>query len=391
LPNTAQRVNAGVLLQAEQSAELPKAPPPAPPVVPAPAAAPQPAAKKPSPGIAPIETYQGDIEGLVQSKNVSVLTIAAAEAARRGAAAGAAAEAPQAPSVDIMQWLKRGGMVAAGVVLIALAAGAVAWVLQPPRAVEVQDVVAAVPFIQVDASKQLSVPDTAVSHRTFIDALVGQRDSVSLSLGLMEALLLGTASSTAQGRVFVPLSAGTLLTYLSPSVPSSLVRSVSPSSYLLGVHSYDGNQPFLILKADSYEGAYAGMLAWEQAMPSEMRSLFVRVPPVLIRNDPAPSVPAAPSTATSTATSTPAGTASSTVATTSAPAPSPSLPVPALPPKFIDKIVENHDARVIENADHQILLLWAFANRNVLVITTNEATFREVLSRLETAPIVPTP
>jgi hypothetical protein len=37
------------------------------------------------------------------------------------------------------------------------------------------------------------------------------------------------------------------------------------------------------------------------------------------------------------------------------------------------------------------LLLWGFINRNTLVITTNEATMREVISRLKNAPIVPTP
>jgi hypothetical protein len=374
--DSAQRVNAGVLLQAEQSAELPKAPVPAPKPPQSPPAA-QPPEKKASTGVAPLETYQGDIEGLVQSKNVSVLSIAAAEAARRGATSGGEAAA-QSPSIDIKEWAKRGAMIAGGVVLLAAAAGAIAWIAQPPRMVEVADV-ATVPFIKIDASKSLAVPASGFTHRDFINALVGQRDAVSLSLGLMEGLVLGTASSTANGSALIPLSAGVLLKYLSPSVPDGLVRSINPSSYLFGIHSYDGNQPFLILRADSYEGAYAGMLAWERVMPAELQPLFVRTPPVLIRNEPTTPAPVATSTATTTQ------------AASSTPVALPPAPTFAAPLTFTDRIVENHDARVIENADHQILLMWAFANRNVLVITTNDATFREVVSRLETPPIVPTP
>ena len=58
---------------------------------------------------------------------------------------------------------------------------------------------------------------------------------------------------------------------------------------------------------------------------------------------------------------------------------------------FIDAVVENHDARVIRNDTQDILLLWAFADRQTLVLTTNEYTFREVLTRLKNAPTVPLP
>lgn len=364
--DSAQRVNAGALLQSEQTAVLPKTP------APAPAAQP----KKEATGVRSIETYQGDIEGLVQSKNVSILSIAAAEAARRGAQVEAPA---QSAPIDIKAWAQRIGLIAGGVVLLVAAAGALFWVLQPPRAVDVplqEDA----PFIQVDATKALTVPEQTFTHSNFIRALEDQRSGVALSLGLMERLQLGVASTTAAGQAFIPLSAAAFVRYLSPSVPDTLLRSIEPNTYLLGIHSFDGNQPFLILKADSYEGAYAGMLAWEPYMRADLSPLFVRVPPVLIRT--APSAPVATTTATSTE-----GSAASSTDDASPPAPEAS-PVNA---GFIDRIVENHDARVLQNADEQILLLWTFINRNVLVITTNEATLREIISRLRSSPIVPTP
>jgi hypothetical protein len=54
---------------------------------------------------------------------------------------------------------------------------------------------------------------------------------------------------------------------------------------------------------------------------------------------------------------------------------------------FKDRVVENRDARVIENAEGTILLLWTFLDRRTILITTNEATLREVISRMAVTPI----
>ena len=58
---------------------------------------------------------------------------------------------------------------------------------------------------------------------------------------------------------------------------------------------------------------------------------------------------------------------------------------------FLDQIVENHDARVALNAQSDILLLWTFLDRSTIVITTNDATLREVISRLSQASILSLP
>ena len=71
----AQRINAGVLLEQEQHAELPK-------TEPAPAS-PAPIADKSE--VSPLQTYRSDIEQVVrEGQGVSVVSIAAAEAQRRG-------------------------------------------------------------------------------------------------------------------------------------------------------------------------------------------------------------------------------------------------------------------------------------------------------------------
>src|SRR4051812_26711834 len=74
--DSAQRINAGVLFDQEQNAALPEVPKPA---APTPDQTPEPTLVK------PLQTYQGDIESLVGKAQVSVVSIAAAEADKRAA------------------------------------------------------------------------------------------------------------------------------------------------------------------------------------------------------------------------------------------------------------------------------------------------------------------
>src|SRR3989344_4325953 len=87
--DSAQRINAGALLEQEQKATLQASAPTAPAK---PAAAPPPQKKPEDPMIAPLQTFKGDIESLIQNTNASTVSIAAAEAARRAQAPLAAAE-----------------------------------------------------------------------------------------------------------------------------------------------------------------------------------------------------------------------------------------------------------------------------------------------------------
>jgi hypothetical protein len=374
--DSAQRINAGALLESEQGATLP---PPSKPAPAAPLAPDKP--KKETTSVSPIETYQGDIEGLVQSKNVSVLSIAAAEAARRESQPQIEANVQKTP-IDFAGIARKGAMILGGLALL-VGAGGVLWlVLRPEATVEIQAPQAS-PFIKVDDTKVLTLPAGVFSHANFIKALADQRDKVALSLGLIERLELVAASTTPAGQTLNPITVSEFLNYLSPNVPDTLLRALKPTAYLFGVHSYDGNQPFLILQVDSYEAAYAGMLSWEHTMSIELADLFIRPAPVHLEEiRPAPVATSTPdSIATSTATST-ADSIATTTATSTPPAP---MPV------FVDAIVENHDARVIQSQSGDILLLWTFVNRNILVITTNESTLREIISRLADPSIVPTP
>ena len=304
--------------------------------------------------VKPLETYRGDIEQLVQNKNVSMLSIAAAEAERRAGAKTTPEEAAAARK-NILSGMRTTAMVVGGIAFIGVAAGLVAYLFLRTSTTPIPQTLQA-PFISVDETAAITV-SPGESHGDLMNSLTSIQKSVSLSLGLIERELPVTASSTASGQM-APMDAQPFLTALSPSIPQSLLLTIQPQ-YLLGIHVYDGNQAFLILKVDSYEQGYAGMLAWESTMYNDLLPLFIYTPPQHIPEE-------------GVATSTPN---------------SPQF----IQTGFTDSIVENHDARVIENSTGDIIFLWTFLDRNTIVITTNDATLREIISRLQNAPVTPIP
>lgn len=366
--DSAQRVNAGVLFDQEQNATLPEPEKPA-----EPAAQPQ-APKQEQPLVRPLQTYQGDIESLVGEKQVSVVSIAAAEAERRGMQALSSEQSPL--NQERRPWLKKALIIATSVLLLAAAGGTGFYIymrLQPvPLAQQ-----APAPFITVDDTKTVTLQPNE-QRPEIMNALVAAQKSVLLPLGLMARIQIAKPGPLNDGTL-QEVSAPEFLQALAPSVPAQLVRTLEPQM-LLGIHSYDENDAFMILKADSYETAYSGMLAWEESLYNDLMPLFKRTPPVHALQQALPTI------------ADPIGT---TTAASSSPAATSTPPATATPQffqgNFIDQIVENHDARVMLSQDGDILLLWTFLDRSTIVITTNEATLREIISRLSQESLVSLP
>ena len=343
-PPPAQRINAGALLEQEQTAELPKAETPvSPPVAP----------KQERSEVAALQTYKGDVEKSVEDRGVSVVSIAAAEAERRGKQGQAPEIKKEERRIFGMNLL----MVLGGVVLIAAALGAGAFVfLRPTTVAGPQTPVA--PFISVD-NTTLVAADTS-SRDALITNIAAAVQSTRLSLGLIEWLYV--APRAADGSTGPELGIQDLLGVIAPNLPAELARTLQPT-YLLGVHSFDQNQAFLILQTDSYGLAYSGMLSWERTMRGDLHPVFNRTP--------------SPHT-------NPVGVGASPTTTEVASA-------PFFNTSFVDKVVENRDTRALLNEQGDILLLWTMLGRNIILITTNEYTLREVVARMNVAPIVPIP
>ncbi len=115
-----------------------------------------------------------------------------------------------------------------------------------------------------------------------------------------------------------------LLSILGPNMPASLVRSFG-KQYMLGIYSFDTNEPFIILKVSDYSLAYPGMLKWEKDMSKDLGLIFK----IQSEN----------------------GT------TTRA---------------FVDETIKNKDIRALKDSAGNSLLLYSFIDRQTLVIAKNE-------------------
>lgn len=390
--DSAQRINAGILFEQERTAGVEGLAPAGAPQVDGPrterlqpekieypegANPSAPAAPKPEqPLVRPLQTYQGDIESLVGEKQVSVVSIAAAEAERRGQKPLQDQQAPLNQEAS-RAWIGKTAIVSASILLLAAAGGIGAYIFVRSQPVPLAQQSPA-PFILVDDTQTVALSPGDL-RPDIMKALVAAKNKVSLSLGLVARIQLAKPTALNDGTL-LEVGAPEFLQALAPSIPPTLVRTLEPQM-LLGVHSFDENQAFMILKADSYETAYSGMLAWETSMRGDLLPLFNRTPAV--RPLPVQQVVAPISTTTGTTT------ASSTPAAGSAPAEV--QPAQFFVGNFIDQIVENHDARVILNQQGDILLLWTFLDRSTLVITTNDATLREVISRISQSSILSLP
>lgn len=371
-PESAQRVDASALFAQEQAATLqkPAAPAAAPtPVAPAPkgpevapfqkpAAPPPPATPNlstPTPlpevtDVKPIQTYRADLEKVVTEKGVSVVSVAAAEAERRGKQplSQEAQEEKDAKS-------KSYAMLAAGVLLVLIAIGVVAIIATRKTTVEVAQAPKA-PFINIDDLQMVPIPPGQNDRASVMTSLTAARQKTKVPLGLIEWLYPEEPATTKDGAIR-PIGLQELLGIIAPNAPQDLLR-VLTGRYFIGIHSFDENQPFMLMQVDSYEVAYKAMLDWESGIRADLAPFFTRNPSPRQSGEPA-------------------------VVSTTTPQ--------FLQTGFVDRVVENRDTRVWQNDNGDILLLWTFLGRNLILVTTNEYTLREVLSRLNDAPIVPTP
>lgn len=330
------------MLEQEQHAELPKTEP-----VPA-----SPAPKKEEKSeVSPLQTYRGDVEHVVQEgKGVSVVSIAAAEAERRGKMP-LINKTPEEIKASLKSW----SMIAAGAVLLLAAAGALSVVFLRQTTTLLTTEKPRAPFIFVDEVAPVTIPIGQGEKGAIMSNLQTVRRSIKMPIGLIEWVYL-TKQPQQEGATPAEVGVTEFLQTIAPQIPPELMRTIEPT-YLVGIHSFEENQPFLLLQVDSYETAYAGMLAWERTLQKDLLPFFGRNPSPKMQG-----------------TAPPASTTPQFLQTA-----------------FVDKVVENRDTRAYLNDAGDVLLLWTVLGRNIILITTNEYTLREVISRLNTAPVVPIP
>ncbi|HYD93090.1 MAG TPA: hypothetical protein VEB18_01380 [Candidatus Paceibacterota bacterium] len=276
----------------------------------------------------PIHTYKTDFAAHVQGSGASRISILAAQQ-----------DASAAPVVLPEVKKKRFGMIALSVFLIVVGIVGVTTAYRYAT----QQVVPPELFVPslIFADERVAVSGSGEELRQKLGNLTEARE---LSDGGVVVTYITYASTTPDGKtVNVPASGGALIEALRLSAPDILLRNIAPESTVGVVRAGSETRPFFILRVTSYERTYAGMLSWESTME---RDLAVLYPPYPVE-----------------ATTTP-------------------LTETAFRVSFIDEVIDNHDVRVLRDAENRPLMLYGYRDKDTLIIARDEQAFRELLARL---------
>ncbi len=213
-------------------------------------------------------------------------------------------------------------------------------------------------LVFVDSQKELS--GTGIT----LQKALAQEATQSLAQGSMRLTYISVATTTILGATTtVPGAGGYLIAALGIPIPDILMRNISLGSTVGVIHAGTQEAPFFVMHVASYDATFAGMLRWEKTMKRDLAVLYPPYPSIAQTN-----------TATSTAfASSTLGVASSTVIAT---------PVFTKAPVFVDKIIKNHDVRVLDDSAGRSLLLYGFWNKHTVIIARNAAAFIEIINRL---------
>jgi hypothetical protein len=309
--------------------------------------------KKRQADIKPIKTYQSDVAEAIKRDNVSVIKMALAEKRR---------QEREVIKQKVFPTESKKGLLffALSILLIILGIGIVGYFLFSHSGKgEISFTVdAAKNLIYVEKNTEIKIDND--DPREIIDA-VNKLKQQPLPKGSIENLVVtakGLSTTTLLSRQAI--TAGDFINVFRTRIPAAFFRSIQ-DPYIFGLYSgSNGVETFMVLKTDSFDNAYSGMLDWENNFQRDIGDLFA-IPTNL--------------------NPTPATISASSSGTTSAATLQPSAVFSFLPKKFEDRVIDNRDSRVLIDQNGRVVFLYSFIDSSTLVFTTGSESFNEILNR----------
>ena len=193
-------------------------------------------------------------------------------------------------------------------------------------------IIAPQPLLLYDYREE--VRPSSLTRARLIRAGQEQVDETAIEAGALKYVYFSEVISGEPKLV----SASRFLEALQVSASSQFIRSLK-DNFMYGIYSSLQNGPYLIFKINSYEVAYAAMLAWEQNLGLEMGAFMGR-------DD-----------------------------------------VNFALSQFVDIELFNQDIRAVLDTEGEIILGYTFLDRNTLVLFNNKQTIRELFERSQTNTI----
>ena len=266
-----------------------------------------------------VRTYTSDIEEALRKENGSVVKIAIDEQKKKDYLS--------------LEPKKNRFWVIISIVLFVIGLGVIIILLIPKK--ETGGVLKNTPIIKpIIASEIIKNIDIAgVDKDRIMRFIADELNNNTLRLDVVENINLVENISLGEQ----PIETSRFLHLIGSRVPPPLLRSLD-DYFMIGLYAFDGNNLFVLFKTSSYENTFAGMLDWESEIFGEFYQMF-NIDVSGERSE-------------------------------------------LFNKKFKDIFVRNRDARAIIDENGEVVLMYLFINKNTIIITRDENSLLEVITRL---------
>ncbi|MCK5021871.1 MAG: hypothetical protein KAR54_01310 [Candidatus Pacebacteria bacterium] len=280
-----------------------------------------------------IRTYQDDMADLLKKDGLSVTGAIIAEQIKKENIFSKVMGVEKATKKNIILLIT-----SISIILIGISSIILMYFLRPTPIVKISDVELN-SIIYSEYQREIFLDQT---NKIKLSQLIeNEIFNTDIPMGSLIHLYLTDRESNASGELSKKLiDINTLSNLLDFRVSDTFLRFIE-KDFMFGFYSSFGNKPFLILKTESFENSFPEMLKWETNMIEDLRAVFVEENPAIITSQLRKGVY-----------------------------------------QFKDIVVKNRDARAILDNEGNIIFVYAFADKNTIVIATNKNTLQEIFNRL---------
>ncbi|MSR71630.1 MAG: hypothetical protein EXS50_03125 [Candidatus Taylorbacteria bacterium] len=287
-----------------------------------------------------LRTYEGDIADTLKSQHMSIAKIVIAEKVKKDQKFEM--DAPPSPVLkNFLLFIVSVLLVGGGLYLL------YAYYYLPSLHPTAPTSLSIPSIIVSDTQTEINLDTNA--NKTLMELLQNQRETSTIPQNSIYQYYITKKTDSIKNTI----TSQNFLSLLKVNAPDQFIRTLEPD-FMFGIHSFNGNNAFIILKTNLYQSAFAGMLKWEDSISNDLSSIL----PSLIKNE-----------------------NSKTFATSTS-------QILAMRKPFIDLVIKNKDVRALTNEYERITLLYTFLDKGTILITTNEFTLKEILDRIANRSVV---
>lgn len=268
--------------------------------------------------VKPLQTYQSDVADAIRAKDESVASISLAEK-KRGEDRGYVAPVDRSGSTKIVAGLLGLILLGTGIFII--------YITLIKKNEDLKPIVIPKPTTLVSASKEGALNVLGLQTSSLFQEMVREGNALGVSEGSLGAIKLVRENDTR-------ITPAEFLALTGWNIPNTLARALT--DFMIGVYGKElGIEPFVILKVESFDLAFSGMLSWEKNIANDMAGLFT------------------PTEGT-----------------------------------FRDGFIKNRDVRAVRDSEGNITLLYSFLDPETIVITQSSEAFVAILNQFTTNQLV---